>query len=117
MAQTGTEIPLKSIKDVAEEQAYKASAFVAEADAQAKKSGRTRQEELQDIMMARLTQAALTRNKKEGGLLAYNDVVDRLQTFLSANANNVDPQRIMMNLTTLTDGIVEASKRLKQEPN
>ena len=106
----------KSIKDVAEEQAHKASALVTEADVLAAKSGRSRQEELQDLMMARLTEAALARQRKEAAILAYNDSIERLETFVAGNSNNVDPQRVLINLTRLTDGLKETVTKFKQEP-
>lgn len=116
MAPAQTEIPLKSIKDVAEEQAEKAVALVAKADALAAISGRTRTEELQDLMMARLTDAAIKRQRRESALVTYEDSIDRINTFISGNGSNVDPQRILLNLTRLLEGLQETVTRLKQEP-
>lgn len=111
-----TKAPLKSIEDVADEQAHKAAALVAQADSLAAKSGRSRQEELRDLMMARLTDAAITRKRKEAAVSAHKLDIEQLETFIGANRHTTDPQRIMLNLITFTDRLKGELTSLQQAP-
>ena len=102
-----------TIQETAKDQANKAIAFVQAAKEQAKASGRSIREELEDIMLMRLTGASLDKTRARGAVWGLKESQNMLQIFIQANENEHDPEAIIKRLASLSNNMTEAAKSVQ----
>ena len=103
----------KTLQEAAKTQAEMCIAFVEMARELSKTSTRTVHQELEDMMIVRMTQANLKQVASRGAVWGFKESQNMVQVFIHANQNEQDPEALLKRLGSLSNNMTEAAQSVQ----